>query len=115
MTSDSIVASLADALTATEDDDPEVAGLLRQAAAEQTDSTMEDAFLRLSQEAVRRVIMDLRQTALGAENPLALSEQLAHVVGLQSTLMSDDSTGEAKLQAGTDLLAWLLDQDEGTR
>lgn len=107
--------SLADALTATEDDDPEVAGLLRQAAAEQTDSTMEDAFLRLSQEAVRRVIMDLRQTALGAENPLALSERLSYVVGLQSTLMSDDSTGEAKLQAGTDLLAWLLDQHEGTR
>ncbi len=107
--------SLADALAATEDDDPEVAGLLRQAAAEQTDSTMEDAFLRLSQEAVRRVIMDLRQTALGAENPLALSERLSYVAGLQSTLMSDDSAGEAKLQAGTDLLALLLDQDEGTR
>ncbi len=107
--------SLVEALAATEDDDPEAAELLRQAAAEQTDSTMEDVFLRLSQEAVRRVIADLRQTALGAENPLALSSRLAFVVGLQSTLMSDESTSDTKLQAGTDLLAWLLDQDEAMR
>jgi len=107
--------SLDAALAAIEDDDPEAADLLRQTAVEQTEATMQDAFLRLSQEAARRVLAELRQTALSASDPLALTAPMTYLAGLQSVLMSDDAQDEAKLQAGTDLLAWLLDPGEGMR
>jgi DNA primase len=103
------------ALDAIEGDDPDAADALRQAAAEQSDATIGDIFLRLSQEAARRVLVDLKQEALHASDPLALSAELAHVASLHSTLMSDEAAPEAKLQAGTDLLAWLLEPGEGMR
>ena len=49
------------ALDAIDHDDPDAADLLRQAAAEQSDATIGGVFLRLSQEAARRVLVDLRQ------------------------------------------------------
>jgi hypothetical protein len=107
--------TLAAALNTIEADDPDAADVLRQAAAEQSDATIGDVFLRLSQEAARRVLIDLKQEALHASDPLALSAELAHVASLHSTLMSDEAANEAKLQAGTDLLAWLLEPGEGMR
>jgi len=107
--------SLVDALDAIEDDDPDAAEALRRAAAEQTDGTVTEVFLRLAQEAARRTLGELRQAVLGAPDPLALAGDLAHVASLQTTLMGDDVPDDEKLQAGTDLLAWLLDPGEGMR
>ncbi len=107
--------SLAETLRAIEDDDPEAADLLCQATAEQSDATISDVFLRLSQEAARRVLVDLRQAALSSSDPLTLSAELAYVAGLHSMLMTDGADHDAKVLAGTDLLAWLLEPGEGTR
>lgn len=107
--------TLQDCLDAIDDDDPEAAELLHQAAAEQSEATIGDVFLRLSQEAARRLLAELKQATLTADDPLALSAAMAHVAGLRTTLHSDDAGTETKLQAGTDLLAWLLDPGEGTR
>ena len=107
--------SLTDCLTGIEEDDPDAADLLRLAAAEQSDATIRDVFLRLSQQAARRALAELRQTAFSAPDPLALAAESTRVAGLQAVLLSDDADDETKLQAGTDLLAWLLDPGEGTR
>lgn len=107
--------TLQDCLEAIEEHDPEAAELLHQAAAEQSEATIGDVFLRLSQEAARRLLAELKQATLTADDPLALSAAIAHVAGLRTTLHSDDAGTETKLQAGTDLLAWLLDPGEGTR
>ncbi len=106
---------LTDCLIGIEEDDPDAADLLRLAAAEQSDATIRDVFLRLSQQAARRALAELRQTAFTAPDPLALAAESTRVAGLQAVLLSDDADDETKLQAGTDLLAWLLDPGEGTR
>ena len=107
--------TLVEAIDATEADDPEAAEALRRAVAEQTDGTITEVFLRLAQETARRTLAELRQAVLGAADPLALSTDLARVASLQTTLMGDDVPDDAKLRAGTDLLAWLLDPGEGSR
>ncbi len=106
--------SLADALDAIGEQDPEAADLLRRAAAEQSDATLRQVFVRLSQETARRTVAELRQRALSAAEPLLLSAQLAHVAGLHTVLMTDSAEDETKVLAGTDLLAWLLEPGEGT-
>ncbi len=106
--------SLADALDAIGEQDPEAADLLRRAAAEQTESSLREVFVRLSQETARRTVGELRQRALSAEEPLLLSAQLAYVAGLHTVLMTDSAEDETKVLAGTDLLAWLLEPGEGT-
>ncbi|MFN0026541.1 MAG: DNA primase [Acidimicrobiales bacterium] len=106
--------SLAEALDATGEQDPEAADLLRRAAAEQTEATLREVFVRLSQEAARRTVAELRQRALSAAEPLLLSAQLAYVAGLHTVLMTDSAEDETKVLAGTDLLAWLLEPGEGT-
>ncbi|MEZ5236710.1 MAG: toprim domain-containing protein, partial [Acidimicrobiales bacterium] len=107
--------SLPDCLEGIESDDPDAAELLRQAAAEQSDATIRDVFLRLSQQAAHRALAELRQAVFSTADPLALTAASTQVAGLQAVLLSDDADDETKLQAGTDLLAWLLDPGEGTR
>jgi DNA primase len=106
--------SLADALDAIGEQDPEAADLLRRAAAEQTEATLRQVFVRLSQETARRTLAELRQRALSVAEPLLLSAQLAYVAGLHTVLMTDSAEDESKVLAGTDLLAWLLEPGEGT-
>ncbi|MEZ5262780.1 MAG: hypothetical protein R2755_13645 [Acidimicrobiales bacterium] len=65
--------SLPDCLEGIESDDPDAAELLRQAAAEQSDATIRDVFLRLSQQAAHRALAELRQAVFSTADPLALT------------------------------------------
>jgi DNA primase len=93
--------------------DADAADVLRQAAAEQTEATAPEAFLRLAHEAARRTLADLRRRVDAAPDPLALAPAVSRVQGWHSLLMDDTADVELRLQAGTDLLAWLLEPGEG--
>jgi hypothetical protein len=100
-------------LSAALDDAPDdVAELLRRLAAEQTDASPEEAFLRLAREASARALRALR---LGVASG---SMDAATVADVQRLSLCHDQLGdyerpeEQRLRAGVELLTWLLDHGE---
>jgi hypothetical protein len=101
--------SLAEALEQVPED---LADLFHQLAAEETDATPEEAFLRLSREASGRALRSVRQqAAAGPVDPATMS-------GVRALSLWHDHLGDyerpqdERLHAGVELLAWLLAQGE---
>ena len=103
-------ASLDGALDAAPDD---VADLLRRLAAEQTDASPEEAFLRLAREASARALRMLRQAiASGPTDPVTAAD--VRRLGLWHDQLGDyERQEDERLRAGIELLTWLLDRGEG--
>ena len=96
---------------ALQGDDDEVTELLRQVGAEQSDAEPEEVFLRLACEAADRELRMVKQVAGGSIEP-ALGAATAALGRWHSTLVDYDRPADERLQAGVDLLTWLLDHTE---
>jgi DNA primase len=109
--------SLAGALASLGDGDPEVVEVLHQVAMDQSDATVEEVFLRLCREAARRALEEVRARVMSADDPLGQHTVYQDLVRRWSSLtnIDDHSDVDAKLEAGTDLLAWLIEPGEGAR
>ncbi len=94
-------------------DDAEATEVLHQAAVEQSDATIHESFLRLCQQAAGRAMVRLAEGSRTAGDPLAATADITILAGWRSTLLDDDASADTKLEAGTDLLAWLLGAGEG--
>jgi DNA primase len=109
--------SLTAALSSIGDGDPEVVEVLHQVAMDQSDATVEEVFLRLCREAAKRALEEVRDRVISAEDPLSQHTVYQDLVRRWSSLtnIDDASDVDAKLEAGTDLLAWLIEPGEGAR
>jgi hypothetical protein len=88
-----------------------VADILRQVAAEEPDAQPEEVFLRLAHEAAVREVRMIEQATRGSMGP----ETKAAIVTLgrwQGALVDYERPEDERLQAGVELLTWLLGQAE---
>jgi DNA primase len=109
--------SLTAALSSLGDGDPEVVEVLHQVAMDQSDATVEEVFLRLCRESAKRALEEVRARVMSAADPLSQHTLYQDLVRRWSSLtnIDDASDVDAKLEAGTDLLAWLIEPGEGAR
>jgi DNA primase len=91
--------------------DAPVADILRQVAAEESDAQPEEVFLRLAHEAAVREVRMIQQATRGSIGPETKAAYVA-LTGWQGTLVDYERPEDERLQAGTELLTWLLDQAE---
>ena len=101
--------------TAEEHADAAAAEVLHRVAVEQSDATVEEVFLRLCQEVTRRLLAERRDAARAAVDPLAGAAEVQTLSGWRATLIDDTLPLEARQEAGTALLTWLLSSDEPDR
>jgi DNA primase len=91
--------------------DEEVADILRQVAAEQYDAEPQEVFLRLAREAAVRELRMASISAIGSID-LATRSAVESLGRWHGVLVDYDRPEDERLQAGIDLLTWLLDQAE---
>lgn len=89
----------------------EVADILRQVAAEQYDAEPQEVFLRLAREAAVRELRMASVSAIGSID-LATRSAVESLGRWHGVLVDYDRPEDERLQAGIDLLTWLLDQAE---
>jgi hypothetical protein len=84
---------------------------------DQSDATVEEVFLRLCRESAKRALEEVRARVMSAADPLSQHTLYQDLVRRWSSLtnIDDASDVDAKLEAGTDLLAWLIEPGEGAR